>query len=82
MRGRRPLIEVAPQADGPQPLRALKFSRPATPSTDLRDRPELCLLLAGSSGAAGRNKPHGASLPIFVWIQPCRKLLERPGDYT
>jgi hypothetical protein len=27
------------------------------------------------------HKPHPMSMPIFVWIPPCRRALERPQDY-
>lgn len=27
------------------------------------------------------HKPSPESMPIFVWIPPCRRKLERPGDY-
>ncbi len=28
------------------------------------------------------HKPHGLSMPMFVWIPPCRAKLEREGDYA
>jgi len=28
------------------------------------------------------HRPHSQSMPIFVWIPPCRKRLERPDDYA
>lgn len=27
-------------------------------------------------------KPHGQSVPMFIWIPPCRRRLERPEDYA
>lgn len=27
------------------------------------------------------HKPHALSVPAFIWIPPCRRKLERPGDY-
>lgn len=28
------------------------------------------------------HKPDAANMPMFVWIPPCRRTLEKPGDYV